>query len=243
MSEVEQGPGTIGAFFDVDHTLIACNSARKWVEYLWRNDRISVPAVLRSVWWLVKYRLSMLDYEAVIREVLVEYAGQSVEELGREIAQWFHDNIEPCICVEGRERVEWHREQGHVIVLLTSGTFISVEPLQKILDIPHLVCTRLVVEDGILTGDYHAPSCFGPGKLKAGMAFAEAHGIDLDRSYFYTDSFSDLPMLERVGHPCVINPDPRLRAWAQKHHMRIEHWRPQGVLEPAAATSHAQGPA
>ena len=127
-----------------------------------------------------------------------------------------------------------------MLVLLTSGTFISVEPLQKILDIPHLVCTRLVVEDGILTGDYHAPSCFGPGKLKAGMAFAEDHGIDLERSHFYTDSYSDLPMLERVGHPHVVNPDPRLRGWAQLHGMHVEHWHPQGALEPAAA-SHAQG--
>src|SRR5690606_30352828 len=123
----------VGAFFDVDHTLIACNSARKWVEYLWRNGQISVRAALRSVWWLVKYRLSVLDYEAVTAEVVSDYAGKSVDELAAEVEAWFHANVEPLICVEGRERIEWHRAQGHTLVLLTSGTFFSVAPLQRTL--------------------------------------------------------------------------------------------------------------
>jgi HAD superfamily hydrolase (TIGR01490 family) len=231
-SNVDAGPSAnqVAAFFDVDHTLLECNSARKWVEYLWRNNKISIAATLRSVWWLIKYRLSVLDYEDVTRKVLADYAGQSVAQLRAEIEAWFHSDVEALICVEGRERVEWHREQGHVLVLLTSGTFFSVEPLQKILDVPHLVCTRLEIEGDTLTGNYYPPSCFGPGKLRAGLAFAEDHGIDLERSYFYTDSYSDRPMLERVGHPKIINPDPRLKAWAQIHDIAWEQWHAQGVI-------------
>ncbi|PRP90790.1 Phosphoserine phosphatase [Enhygromyxa salina] len=236
MSDTAQtrSAGAVAAFFDVDHTLIACNSARKWIEYLWRNDKISVAAALRSVWWLVKYRMSVLDYEAVTAEVVSGYAGQSVDELCKEVGAWFHAEIEPMICVEGRERVEWHRAQGHLLVLLTSGTFFSVEPLQRILDVPHLVCTQLELVEGKLTGRYHPPSCFGPGKLLAGLAFAENHGIELEQSYFYTDSYSDLPMLERVGHPRVINPDPRLKHWAQSRDIGWEQWHAQGLLEAAA---------
>ncbi|HLT36191.1 MAG TPA: HAD family hydrolase [Enhygromyxa sp.] len=220
----------VGAFFDVDHTLIACNSARKWVEYLWRNGQISVRAALRSVWWLVKYRLSVLDYEAVTAEVVSDYAGKSVDELAAEVEAWFHANVEPLICVEGRERIEWHRAQGHTLVLLTSGTFFSVAPLQRTLDVPHLVCTELEIIDGRLTGKYHPPSCFGPGKLRAGIAFAEQHDIDLSQSYFYTDSFSDLPMLERVGNPRIINPDPRLKHWAGEAGVRWEQWHAEGEV-------------
>lgn len=234
MSEDQASKGRVAAFFDVDHTLIACNSGRKWVEYLWRNDKISMPAVLRSVWWLVKYRLSVLDYEAVTQEVVSEYAGQDIEQLEAEVRAWFHEAIEPMICVEGRERVEWHRERGHVLVLLTSGTFFSVEPLQLILNIPHLVCTQLEVREGKLTGEYVPPSCFGPGKLRAGLEFAQLHGIDLDASYFYTDSYSDLPMLERVGNPRVINPDPRLKHYASSHAMPWEDWHPQGIIQTGA---------
>lgn len=218
----------VAAFFDVDHTLIACNSARKWVEYLWRSGKISIRAALRSVWWLVKYRMSVLDYEQVTAEVVADYAGQSVEELAAEVEAWFHSDVEPMICAEGRERIEWHRERGHTLVLLTSGTFFSVEPLQRNLAVPHLVCTQLEIVEGRLTGKYHPPSCFGPGKLRAGIAFAEQHGIDLDRSYFYTDSFSDLPMLERVGNPRIINPDPRLRHWASEAGLPCEQWHPEG---------------
>jgi HAD superfamily hydrolase (TIGR01490 family) len=214
----------VGAFFDVDHTLIACNSARKWVEYLWRNGQISVSAALRSVWWLVKYRLSVLDYEAVTAEVVADYAGKSVDELAAEVEAWFHADVEPQICVEGRAQVEWHRARGHTLVLLTSGTFFSVAPLQKNLDVPHLVCTQLEIIDHHLTGKHLPPSCFGPGKLRAALAFAEQHGIDLDQSYFYTDSFSDLPMLERVGNPRIVNPDPRLRHWASEAGLTWEQW-------------------
>jgi len=225
--------GKVGAFFDVDHTLIACNSARKWIEYLWRNDKISMSSALRSVWWLVKYRLSVLDYEQVTAEVVSDYAGQSVAELLAEVEAWFHADVEPTICVEGRERIEWHRAQGHTLVLLTSGTFFSVGPLQRILDVPHLVCTELEIIEGKLTGKYVPPSCFGPGKLRAGLAFAEANGIDLDHSYFYTDSYSDLPMLQRVGNPRVINPDPRLKYWASEAGVTFEQWHAEHPVELA----------
>jgi HAD superfamily hydrolase (TIGR01490 family) len=233
----------VAAFFDVDHTLIACNSGRKWVEYLWRHGRISMGAALRSVWWLVKYRMSVLDYEAVTREVVAGYAGQSVDELVRELAVWFHDDIEPEICVEGRAMVEWHRSQGHVLVLLTSGTFFSVEPLQRILAIPHLVCTRLEIAEGKLTGRHYAPSCFGPGKLAAAREFAEQEEIDLSTSYFYTDSYSDVPMLLEVGQPRVINPDPRLRRWALQRGLKCEIWTPPAPPDgERAAAEDADAP-
>ena len=223
----------VGAFFDVDHTLIACNSGRKWIEYLWRNGKISMRAALRSVWWLVKYRLSVLDYEQVTAEVVSDYAGQPVDELSAEIEAWFHADVEPTICVEGRERIEWHRSQGHALILLTSGTSFSVAPLQKILRIPHLVCTQLEIIEGKLTGKYLPPSCFGPGKLQAASAFAKAKRIDLDHSYFYTDSYSDLPMLQRVGNPRIINPDPRLKHWANEGKISWEQWHAKGEADPS----------
>ena len=84
------------------------------------------------------------------------------------------------------------------------------------------VCTHLVSEDGRLTGEVMPPVCYGPGKVVWGERFAAEHGVDLSASYFYTDSISDLPLLERVGQPVAVNPDPRLRRLARKRGWPIE---------------------
>ena len=216
--------GRVGAFFDVDHTLIEVNSGRKWVEYLWKTHRISVPEALRSIWWLAKYRLSLLDYEAMTTEIVGSYAGTEVESLEREVEAWFGEEIAPFICREGREAVERHRSQGHVVALATSGVAMSVRPLQRILGIDHLLCTEIEVENGRLTGGYSAPAAFAEGKAQRIRDFARAQGIDLGRSYFYTDSYSDRPSLEIVGEPRVVNPDPRLRRWSIKRGWSFERW-------------------
>jgi HAD superfamily hydrolase (TIGR01490 family) len=216
--------GRVAAFFDVDHTLLEVNSGRKWVEHLWKLKKISVQDALKSVWWLAQYRLSLLDYEAVTEEVVRGYRGQSVSELLDEVGGWFEAEIRPWICAESFERVQWHRSRGHVTVMLTSGPEFSTAPLQELLEIDHLLCTEIEVEEGVLTGRYFPPACYGEGKLRAAQALAAREDVDLQRSYFYTDSYSDLPTLERVGHPRVVNPDPRLRRHAQSTGWGWETW-------------------
>ena len=98
--------------------------------------------------------------------------------------------------------------------MLTSGAVFSTEPLRKRLGIEHLVCTELEIVDGTLTGKYFPPACYGEGKLTAARKLAEAENLDIGNSWFYTDSYSDLPMLEAVSHPVVVNPDPRLKRHA-----------------------------
>lgn len=215
----------IGAFFDVDHTTIEVNSGRKYLEYLWKEGQISLPQAIKATWWLAQYRLSMLDYDAMTAEVVKSYAGQKVHEITRDIQAWFDEEIRPTVCRQARERIEYHRRHDHVIAFLTSGSFISVRPLQEMLDIEHLICTDLEIEDGELTGRYFPPAAYGEGKLTKAEEFAKEHGISLDHSYFYTDSYSDMPMLERVGEPRVVNPDPRLKRTAASRGWALETWR------------------
>lgn len=215
----------IGAFFDVDHTLIDVNSGRVYLEYLWKEGKISIPEAGRAIWWLAQYRMSLLDYDSMTAEIAKSYAGQKVAELESEVVGWFDREIKPHVCRQGKERVEYHRRQGHVLVMLTSGTEFSCKPLLELLDMKHLLCTRLDVEDGELTGGFTPPACYGPGKVTAAEAFADKHNVDLSRSYFYTDSYSDLPMLLRVGQPRVINPDPRLKRRASAEGWPAEVWK------------------
>ena len=123
-------------------------------------------------------------------------------------------------------RVAAHRRAGHVVALLTSATRYLAEPLGADLGIDHLLVTQLVVREGRFTGEVVQPVCYGRGKVYWAERFAAEHGVDLDQSYFYTDSITDLPVLDRVGHPRVVHPDPRLRRLAQQR-----GWQ---VLRPSA---------
>lgn len=224
-SEASSEVGRVAAFFDVDHTLIDVNSGASWLRHSWYTGKASTLQTLRAVGWLLRYKLALLDLEAVSALAARDYRGVSADDLAAEARSWFRRDVEAHICVEGRARVAEHQARGHVVALLTSGTRFSVTPLAELLNTPHLMCTDLEVEGGLLTGRHVAPACAGAGKVVYAERFAAEHGIDLARSYFYTDSYSDLPMLERVGHPRVINPDVRLRRQARVRGWEIETWR------------------
>ncbi len=215
----------IAAFFDIDHTVLEINSGSKWIGYMWRTKQMSVVQLGRSLKWLAQYRFGLLDYDAMAARVLASYKGKQAGPLATEIEQWFRQEVAWTICSEARAKIDEHRAAGHVIVLLTSATQFLTQPVASELAIEHMLCTRIEVDDtGVFTGLYEVPACYGAGKVRYAERFAEQHGIDLAQSYFYSDSFSDLPMLERVGHPRVVNPDPRLRRIARERGWTWETW-------------------
>lgn len=217
--------GRVAAFFDIDHTVLEINSGSKWIAYMWRTKQMSVVQLGRSLKWLAQYRFGLLDYDAMAARVLASYKGKQAGPLADEIAKWFREEVAWTICSEARKKIAEHREAGHVIVLLTSATQFLTEPVARELGIDHMLCTRIEVgDDGVFTGNYEVPACYGAGKVRYAERFAEAHGIDLAASFFYSDSFSDLPMLERVGQPRVVNPDPRLRRVARDRGWTWETW-------------------
>lgn len=215
----------VAAFFDVDHTLLAVNSAWLWVRHQRRVGKMPVARMLRSIAWIARYRLALLDLEAVTALAARDEAGTKVTALEAEVRAWFQAEIVRWICPEGQARVARHLHDGHVVALLSSGTRFTVAPLAERLGVEHVICTRLEERDGALTGRHVPPACAGPGKVVHAERFAAAHAIDLSRSYFYTDSYSDLPMLERVGRPHVVSPDPRLGRHARGRGWPIEQWR------------------
>ena len=223
-----RGPGRaprVGAFFDIDHTVLEINSGTKWIGYQWKNKRMTVIELMRALWWSVEYRFGLLDFESMAGRVIAGYRGREVAPIEREVAQWFRDEIELTICDEARAHVEEHRLEGHVVALLTSATRFLSAPVGEALGVEHVLCTEVVEEHGRFTGAHVSPACYGVGKVVRAEAFAADHAIDLERSFFYSDSYSDLPMLERVGEPRVVNPDPRLRRLAQRRGWQPQIWR------------------
>jgi len=154
---------------------------------------------------------------AITRRLVEDVRGQRETDMIAEAERWFKEMVAPCIAPRARARIDEHRARGHTVALLTASTPYVSAPVARDLGLGNdYICTRLEVVDGVFTGRCIEPVCYGPGKVYWARAFAEARGLDLAQSYFYTDSFTDLAMLEAVGHPVVVNPDTRLRRTAQR---------------------------
>ncbi len=217
--------GRPAAFFDMDKTVLAVNSGTLWVKNLVARRAISAGDLVRALWWLGLYQLALIDGELVTAEAAGNVKGQREDELRRICDRWFALEVAPHITAGACAAVAAHRARGHLLAVLSSSSPYASEPLGAHLGIPHVLCTRLVVADGVFTGAVKGPVCFGRGKVVVAEAFARAHDVDLGASWFYTDSFSDLPMLERVGHPIAVNPDLRLRRHARAHNWPVLSWR------------------
>ena len=212
------------AFFDMDLTLLRVNSGSRWVKYLRTRGEIGLPMLIRSGIWLLQYRLSLLDMEAVAAILAADMAGDSEQETRDKVADFYRTELQHTISPDARAQLEEHRRQGDTIVLLTSATPYVAEPLARELTIPHVLCTRLSVENGRFSGKLQPPACYGSGKVHHAERFASAHGVDLAQSSFYTDSYSDLPMLLRVGRPVAVNPDRRLSRDARRQGWPMLRW-------------------
>jgi putative phosphoserine phosphatase/1-acylglycerol-3-phosphate O-acyltransferase len=118
---------------------------------------------------------------------------------------------------------------GHTLAVVSSATPYQVAPFARDLDIPHVLCTRLEVENGIFTGGVVHPTCYGEGKAIAVRELAAGHDLDLDESYFYSDSNEDLPLLEEVGRPRPLNPNRRLAQIAKERGWPVRSFRSRGT--------------
>ena len=122
------------------------------------------------------------------------------------------------------------RARGDIVAIVSGAPQFAIEPLAEYLGIEHVICTRFLVEAGRYTGGVEQPVCFGEGKIERLRQFLESFEIDLARSWFYTDSVTDLPLLEEVGHPVVTNPDPMLYWTASRRHWPVEFFEPPAVV-------------
>jgi HAD superfamily hydrolase (TIGR01490 family) len=215
--------GRVAALFDMDKTLLDASSGQIYARYLYRNGLMSRGELARIAWWGVLSRLGILDMQELAPKLLSTAAGDDEPELRRQCDLWFAQDVLPHLTEAGKLRVADHKARGHVLGIVSGSTQYSVQPLAEYLGMAdHYVCTYVEARDGRLTGRIVPPVCYGPGKIVWAERFAAEHDVDLAASYFYTDSITDLPLLEHVGHPVAVNPDPRLRRLARKRDWPIE---------------------
>jgi putative phosphoserine phosphatase/1-acylglycerol-3-phosphate O-acyltransferase len=215
------------AFFDLDNTILTGTSGILYLRYLLRRHDTSLGKKLSASVHAARYRFGLIDYVAVSVRI-VQSISDSSEATAREIYQHFFDEILiHHISKRAVARIAEHRAQGHLVVILSAATPYVVEPVARHLGIADILCTRLEVVDGVLTGRIVEPACFGTGKVFWAAEFVHGQGSDLKQAYFYSDSDADLPLLELVGHPVAVNPDWRLKKLAA-----VRGWPVENFLEP-----------
>ena len=213
----------IAALFDMDNTLLRVDTAMSWTKFLYRRGELPRTMLAKAIYWSTLYKLAVLDMEDVFTKLCRDLEGDLEADMIAKCAVWYREHIAPHIAPAARVAVEHHRQAGHTVVLATGSTAYAARPVAKGVGIEHVLSSELEVVGGAFTGRPSA-LCFGRHKVALAEQWAASHGIDLARSYFYSDSYNDLPMLARVGTAIAVNPDARLRRHAKKNGWAIQHW-------------------
>ncbi|MFT4744560.1 MAG: HAD superfamily hydrolase (TIGR01490 family) [Nonlabens sp.] len=206
------------AFFDLDRTLISGSSAVDFGIAAWRNKLIPGSALIRDAGGAIAFRLAgASDEKSVSTRDRLLGAVKGIRQddllaLNEEIIPRVLSKVRP----ESKGLIDMHHEAGRDCFIVSASPVELVEPLARALGMQGGIGTRPATIDGVYTGELDGPFCYGDGKRIIIEKIAASRGYDLQLSYGYSDSASDLPMLELVGHPVAVNPDSPLEAVAHQ---------------------------
>jgi HAD superfamily hydrolase (TIGR01490 family) len=214
---------TTAAFFDMDNTLLRIETGMSWVRFLYGRGELSPRTFAKALYWSALYKLAVLDMDAVFTKLTADLRGDLEADMIAKCEIWYRDHVAPEVAPAARVAVEHHRQAGHLVVLATGSTQYAARPVARGIGIDHVLSSELEVAAGTFTGR-PAALCFGHHKVRLAEDWARRNNVDLAASYFYSDSYNDLPMLERVGTAVAINPDARLARHAKRRGWQIRRW-------------------
>lgn len=215
------------AFFDLDKTVIAKASMVAFGRPFYHGGLINRRTVLRALYGELVYLhlgASEQKLNRIRESVLRLIKGWHRDRVCEIVAEAIEEIVEPIIFAEAADLIDWHREQGRLVVIVSASPEEIVTPLSRFLGADECIASRARLDDeGRYTGamEFYA---FGLFKAEAMDVLAAERGIDLAASYAYTDSYTDLPMLEAVGHPVAVNPDRVLNRYAREHDFEVLHF-------------------
>ncbi len=219
VAEVRASPlgPKIGAFFDLDGTLVAGFTGVIMTRDRFRRREIGIGAFLGVIQTAINQRIGRADFEDLIYRGAEMMKGRSLDEIDELGERIFVQHIVSRIYPEMRELVRAHLQRGHTVVLSSAALTVQVEPVARFLSIGNILSNRFEAdENGVLTGGVLQPVIWGPGKANVVQNYAAEHGIDLSKSYFYADGDEDVALMYLVGNPRPTNPEGRLAAVAAK---------------------------
>jgi HAD superfamily hydrolase (TIGR01490 family) len=233
------------AFFDLDKTVIAKSSTLAFGKPFYRGGLVNRRAVLKSSFAQFVYLLQGADEDSMdrMRDYLKAMCtGWEVQQVNAIVAETLHQLIDPMVYAEAVALFDRHRGDGLDVVIVSSSGEEVVGPIGGMLGVDHVIATRMGVQDGRYTGEIQFYA-YGEGKAEAIRALADERGYDLSACWAYSDSYTDRPMLEAVGHPVAVNPDKALRRHAAEQGWRLREFRrPVRMRDRLPALPQPPGP-
>jgi HAD superfamily hydrolase (TIGR01490 family) len=215
---------TEAAFFDLDKTIIAKSSVLAFGKPFYREGLLSKGAIVKSIYAQIVFMLVGADEEKMekLREAMLSLTkGWNQQHIADIVRETLDDVISPIVFAEALELFDQHHAAGRHVVIISSAPYEVVGPLGEFLGADEVIATRAAVdEEGNYTGELEFYA-YGPFKAEQIKAIAAREGIDLTASYAYSDSVTDLPMLESVGHPVAVNPDKELAREARERDWEV----------------------
>ncbi|CAB1055404.1 Phosphoserine phosphatase (EC [Olavius sp. associated proteobacterium Delta 1] len=197
----------IGAFFDFDETLLDTESSRLGIQYLWQRRLVSRAFILKAFVAGTLYRYHLISDEQTAKILLRFYRNRRLDEFTDGSEDFYREILKPRLAPNILAKVHEHRDLGHSMVLISGSIRYMLEPVARDLGFEHLLCTDLEEDtNGFLTGKPKGSLCLDTTKRYLATKLAQSTGIDLQRSYAYGNHQADLPLLELVGLPHVVEP-------------------------------------
>ena len=236
-----EGP-EVGAFFDLDGTLVAGFTGVLMTQDRLRRGQMSVGEFIGMVQAGLNHQLGRSEFEDLIGKGARMMRGISMSDLDELGERLFLQQVQKRIYPEMRDLVRAHMARGHTVVLSSSALTVQVEPVAKFLGMTNILSNRFETDDdGLITGEVKTPIIWGPGKARAVQGFAAKNGVDLARSYFYADGDEDVALMYLVGNPRPTNPGGKMEAVAVKRGWPVLRFSSRSGSSPVSQIRTAAG--
>ena len=216
----------VAAFFDFDETLLELESSRIGFEWLMDHRMLPSRFLFKIIAANIFYRLHLISEQRMVKIMLTYYRNKKLADFEAGAEAFYRDHLKPHLAPAILSRVNTHKTKNHRLVLISGSIRYWLEPVVKNLGFDYLLSTDLEVDkDGILTGMPKGPVCVGQTKKTLALKLAERVGIDINKSFAYGNHQSDIPLLESVGYPHVVEPTGPLEKIARQRSWPILSFR------------------
>jgi HAD superfamily hydrolase (TIGR01490 family) len=204
------------AFFDLDYTILKTNSGKLIARHAFKNGLFSVHDLIFGGLWSTLHNSGLISPDRVIAKLLQSFENISEEHFIKITNQVFGARIKDTIRENIKAEINSHRKKNGYTVILSAALSYICTQVKDFLGMDDSLCTKLEVIDGYFSGAYDGKYCYGEEKLIQAGNYCKEHNFSLNQAYFYTDSVSDLSLLENVGYPICVAPEPKLARIARR---------------------------